>query len=106
MAEEKVIKNPVENKRGQSEEWQPFTYIDEENIQFLYDKLGEKGMNKILDEYFELIEFDIDDCFEQKGCNFDDWIKEIGERMEEGEFIGDTKEEICQKLLDEIYEFI
>lgn len=96
------IKRLVEEKQDKSFEYYPFTYINEENIQYLYDEFGEDVMNRVLDKYYEWAEFYIEDLFEDGGCRFDEWIKGIPERISEDEFGTNRKEQIGEMLIKEM----
>lgn len=103
QASNKKKTNPVIDKRFESIEHTPFSYIDEENIQYLYNKFGEEGMNKILNEYFSCIDYYVTDIFEDKGCAFDEWVQDLNERLEDKEFQNKTENEICDELTKNLY---
>ena len=96
---EHTERNPVTPKSNRKNYYYPYSWIADESIRFLRDNFGEDIMNKVLDEYSEIIEIDIDNVLEDKGCNFDDWIEEIKDRINEGEFQNVSKEEICKELI-------
>ncbi|WP_024346859.1 hypothetical protein [Lacrimispora indolis] len=98
-----VNTNPVIDKRFETTEYEPFSYIDEENIQYLYDKFGEEGMKKVLNEYFSCIDFYVKDIFEQRGYEFDEWVQDLYERLKDEEFQNKTEEEICKELIKNLY---
>lgn len=108
------ILNPVDKKRNEGTEWFPFSYIDRDNVQILYDLFGENTMEKVLGEYFSIIEYDINNMFEEKGCEMDDWIQSVKKRIDgytdetgftwendEGLIIGES-EETLKKLLEDM----
>lgn len=96
-------KSPVEQKRGMKEEYYPCSWIDAESIQFFYDKFGQKAMDQVIKEYLDIVNFDIEDILEDKGCGFDEWVSDITDRIKDNEFQNDTNEEICKKLIGEMY---
>lgn len=95
-------KDPVKDKRDRLEEYYPYLWIDRESIQFLYDNFGEKTADKVLDEFASIIESDVDNIIEDKGCGFDRWIKDIEYCMDEDGFLEGSEEEICDKLIEEM----
>ena len=99
-------KSPVEEKQNMSEEYCLCSWIDEENIQFFYDKFGQKAMEDIIKEYIDIVDFEIENILEEKGCNFNTWVTDITERINDNEFQGYTNEEIYKKLASEIYDNI
>lgn len=109
----KVI-SPIDKKRYEGETWCPFSYIDRENVQILFDLFGKNSMEKVLDEYFSIIEYEIDNIFEEKGCDMDDWIQSVKKRIDgytdetgftwendEGLITGES-EEALNKLLEDL----
>lgn len=106
--------NPVDKKRYEGETWCPFSYIDRDNVQILYDLFGKNIMEKVLDEYFSIIEYEIDNFFEEKGSDMDDWIESVKNRIDgytdetgftwendEGLITGES-EEALSKLLEDL----
>lgn len=105
IGKNRMLLNWNENEKKQNEpfEYFPYSYIEAENLQFLRDTFGEKTTNKILDEFIvDKYEFEVNDLVEQNGCNFDTWVDEIKARMVDGEFQSGTKEEICEKLVEDL----
>lgn len=96
------VKTPIEKSRERQEGYYPYCWMDDESMQFLYDKFGQKAMDQILNEFAEIVESELDDILEDKGCGFNDWISDIKERMNEDEFFGDSVEEICKNLIEEM----
>lgn len=99
-------KSLVEEKGNRREQYYPYSWIDNKNIQFLLDKFGQKVMNHILDEFASMIENELDNIMEDKGCSFDDWISEIEERMKDGEFQNGSEKEICKELINDMCNFL
>lgn len=95
-------KTPVQRKRDEVHEYYFYDYIEYDNLQYLYDTFGEDGMNKILDNYSDTIESDIEDILETVGGRYDDVVEELKERMED-EFANATLDEICEQFLLEGY---
>lgn len=96
-------KAPVEEKRSMKEEYYPCSWIDAENLQFFYDKFGQKAMDEVIKEYLDIVNFEIENIMEEKGCSFDEWVSDITQRINDNEFQGYTNEEIYEKLISEIY---
>ena len=59
-------------------------------------------MDEVIKEYLDIVDFDIEDILEGKGCDFDEWVSDIAERINDNEFQGYTNEEICKKLIHEM----
>lgn len=95
-------KAPVIEKNNGKKYYDPYSWISDDSIRFLQDSFGEDIMNKVLHEYSENIEFDIDNMLEDKGCNFDDWIEELKNRINDGEFQKASKEEMCKELIADL----
>lgn len=85
------------------EEYYPCSWIDAESIQFFYDKFGQKAMDEVIKEYLDIVNFEIENIMEEKGCNFDEWVSDITRCINDNEFQGYTNEEIYEKLISEIY---
>ena len=102
--EKSEINDPVVEKREQTLNYRPFIYIDEENIQILFNLLGEKLAARFLDEYHELIQPEIENTLEEKGCTFDKWIIDIEEQVINGEIDYDTDEELYKIMFDSLCE--
>lgn len=99
-------KNPIEEKRNMKEEYYPCSWIDSESIQFFYDKFGQEAVDKIIKEYLDIVNIEIQNILEEKGCGFDEWVNDIIDRINDNEFQGYTNEEIYKKLVNEIYDNI
>ena len=97
-----IPKDPVQEKRRIKEEYYPCSWIDAESIQFFYDRFGQKAMDEVIKEYLDIVNFDVEDILEGKGCGFDEWVSDIAERINDNEFQGYTNEEICKKLIHEM----
>lgn len=100
------IVNPIVTKREQLFDIYPFVYIDEENIQILYDLLGEKLAPRFLDDYYELVQLPIENFLESKGYDFDEWIIDIKEQVINGEIDYHTKEELYKIMFNNLCEDI
>lgn len=100
---ENKVKNPIEEKCDIKEEYYFCSWIDDESLQFFYDEFGKKAMDEIIKEYSNIVDFEIENILEEKGCGFNDWISEIKDRINDNEFQNDTNEEICKRLIDEMY---
>ena len=48
----------------------------------------------------------IENILEEMGSGFKEWVDDIKERMDDGEFQDGTKEEICKKLISQMNEFV
>lgn len=59
-------------------------------------------MDEVIKEYLDIVNFDIEDILEGKGCGFDEWVSDIIDRIKDNEFQGYTNEEICKKLIGEM----
>ena len=61
-------------------------------------------MRKFFNDFGSLLQQvgDIEDILEGKGCDFDEWVSDIAERINDNEFQGYTNEEICKKLIHEM----
>lgn len=94
--------NPAEDKWDRLEEYYPYSWIDRGSIQFLYDNFGEKTTDKVLDEFASIIEGEVDNIIEDKGCEFDKWIEDIEYCMNEDGFLEGSEKEICGKLIEEM----
>lgn len=97
-----IPKSPVEEKRRIKEKYYPCSWVDAESIQFFYDKFGQKAMDEVIKEYLDIVNFDVEDMLEGKGCDFDEWVNDIAERINDNEFQGCTNEEILKKLIHEM----
>ena len=53
-------------------------------------------MDEVIKEYLDIVNFDIEDILEGKGCGFDEWVSDIIDRIKDNEFQGYTNEEICK----------
>lgn len=100
--EKQQINDPVVKKQEQELTHQPFIYIDEENIQILFDLLGEKLAVRFLDEYYELIQPEMENILEEKGYVFDEWITNIEKQVTDGEINYDTKNELYEIMFDSL----
>lgn len=100
---ESRAKTPIEEKMDREEHYYPYSWIENENVQFFYDEFGQKVMDGILDEFAGIIEDEVEEILEVKGCGFDEWVDDIKERMEDDEFHSESVEEICKKLKGEMY---
>ena len=98
-----IPKDPVQEKRRIKEEYYPCSWIDAESIQFFYDRFGQKAMDEVIKEYLDIVNFDVEDILEGKGCGFDEWVSDIKDRINDNEFQGYTNEEILKKLIHEMY---
>lgn len=98
-----IPKDPVQEKRRIKEEYYPCSWIDAESIQFIYDKFGQKAMDEVIKEYLDIVNFDVEDILEGKGCGFDEWVSDIKDRINDNEFQGYTNEEILKILIHEMY---
>lgn len=103
---EDLAKDPVRETSARMEHYHPYSWIADESIQFLYDNFGEETMSKVLDEFYGVVGFELDNILEEKGCNFDDWIKELEEKMNDGEFQNSNNEEICKALINDLCDTI
>ena len=97
-----IPKDPVQEKRRIKEEYYPCSWIDAESIQFFYDRFGQKAMDEVIKEYLDIVNFDVEDILEGKGCGFDEWVSDIKDRINDNEFQGYTNEEILKKLIHEM----
>lgn len=97
------IDDPVVKKREQEFKYYPFTYIDEENVQILYNLLKKNLAARFLDEYHEVIQLEIDNILEEKGCAFDDWITAIEKEVANGEMSYCTDDELYKIMLNDMY---
>lgn len=97
-------KSPVEEKRNKGKEYYPCSWIDAESLQFFYDKFGQKAMDEVIKEYLDIVDFEVEDILEGKGCDFDEWVNDIADRINDNEFQGYTNEQILKKLIGEICE--
>lgn len=93
-----IPKDPVQEKRRIKEEYYPCSWIDAESIQFFYDRFGQKAMDEVIKEYLDIVNFDVEDILEGKGCGFDEWVSDIKDRINDNEFQGYTNEEILKKI--------
>lgn len=93
---------PIEEHRKRQEQYYPYYYISTESMQLLYNKFGQKVMSNILNKFTEYINDEIDYILEDKGDRFEEWVEEIEQRMEEGEFQERINDEICIKLIKEM----
>lgn len=91
-----IPKDPVQEKRRIKEEYYPCSWIDAESIQFFYDRFGQKAMDEVIKEYLDIVNFDVEDILEGKGCGFDEWVSDIKDRINDNEFQGYTNEEILK----------
>jgi hypothetical protein len=98
-----IPKDPVQEKRRIKEEYYPCSWIDAESIQFFYDRFGQKAMDEVIKEYLDIVNFDVEDILEGKGCGFDEWVSDIKDRINDNEFQGYTNEEILKILIHEMY---
>lgn len=97
-------KDPVREKRARQESYYPYYFIENETMQLIYDKLGQTGLDCILDRFAEIIESDVEEVLEGKIEYFDDWVADLEERMDNGEFGDKSIKEICKEMADELYQ--
>lgn len=97
-----IPKDPVQEKLDIKENYYPCSWIDAESIQLIYDNFGQKAMDEVIKEYLDMVNLDVEDILEGKGCDFDEWVNDIAERIKDNEFHGYTNEEICEKLIHKI----
>lgn len=96
-----------EEKRWIFKEYQPYSYIEIEYFQFLKEHFGEDILDEILREYYELIDYEIDyNIVDVYGENFENWVEDLKDRIEQGERILGTKEEIRRKLIDDMCKYL
>lgn len=100
------IKSPIEEKRDMEKKYYPYLWVDDENLQFMYDNFDHKTMDKVLFEYEDVIVSELENLLEEKGCGFEDWIDDIKERKYDNEFQDGTKEEICEKMIKEMMGYV
>lgn len=93
-------KDSVKDKSDRLEGYYPYSWIDYESIQFLYDRFGEETMDKVLDEFASIIESEVGNIVEGRGCAFDEWIKDIEDCMDEDGFQKGNEQETCDKLIE------
>lgn len=99
---ENRISNSVLEKREQQVDICPFVYIDEESIQILYDILGKDLAPRFLNEYYELIQTDIEDILEDNGYTFDEWITRIEKEITCGELEYSTLDNLYKVMFDDL----
>lgn len=61
-------------------------------------------MDEVIKEYLDIVDFEVEDILEGKGCDFDEWVNDIADRINDNEFQGYTNEQILKKLIGEICE--
>lgn len=79
------------------------SYIDDESIQVLNDTYGSAVTEKILHELYESLEGELEEVLERCSDDFEDWIKELPDRIENEEVILDSKKDIAKTLADDMH---
>ena len=65
-------------------------------------KFGENVADNIFNEFEEIVRSELEDVLEWKGDDFDNWVAEIEERVNDNEFENKSIEEICKELTGEL----
>lgn len=94
----------VFKKQNQSEKIYPYGSIGEEWIEFLVEKIGQKGTDSLLKQYYSQLDEELSDIIEDVGNNVDEWIESVQGQFEDGEYEGLSQEEIIEKLKKDMYE--
>lgn len=103
--EDKAI-TPLQKKRQKQEEYYPYYYVSSDGIQFFYDKFGESIADNILDEFEGIIENGVEEVLENKGDGLDEWVSEIEERINDGEYQDKSTEEVRKELINELCDIL
>ena len=103
--EDKAI-TPLQKKRQKQEEYYQYYYVSSDGIQFFYDKFGESIADNILDEFEGIIENGVEEVLENKGDGLDEWVSEIEERINDGEYQDKSTEEVRKELINELCDIL
>lgn len=102
---DKVI-TPLQKKRIKQEEYYPYYYVSGEGIQFFYDKFEKSIADNILDEFECIVKSGIEEVLESKGDGLDEWVSEIEERINDGEYQGKSAEAVRKELINELSDIL
>ena len=92
----------LQKRREKKEDCYLYCYVADESIQLFYDKFGENVADNIFNEFEEIVRSELEDVLEWKGDDFDNWVAEIEERVNDNEFENKSIEEICKELTGEL----
>lgn len=97
---------PLQKKRQKHEEYYPYYNVSSDGIQFFYDKFEESIADNILDEYEYIVKFGLEEVLESKGNGLDEWVVDIQERIDDGEYQDKSTEEIRKELINELCDIL
>lgn len=97
---------PLQKKRQKQEEYYPYYNVSSDGIQFFYDKFEESIADNILDEYEYIVKFGLEEVLESKGNGLDEWVIDIQERIDDGEYQDKSTEEIRKELINELCDIL
>lgn len=97
------MKIPIEDIREKEEQYYPFFNIMDESLQFVYDKFGQKGFDKILSVFSEIVKSEVENILEGENVRFDEWIENIQDSIEEWEHQNNCEDQICDKVIHDMY---
>lgn len=103
---ERKVKSPIEERTEIQKKFYPYCEVYYDDLQFLYDIFGQKTMDRIFCEFEDIIDSALDNILEETGSGFKEWVDDVKKRMDDGEFQDGTKEEICEKLISQMNEFV
>ena len=63
-------------------------------------------MDRKFCEFEDIIDSALDNILEEKGYGFKKWVDDVKKHMDDSEFQDGTKEEICEKLISQMNEFV
>ena len=103
---ERKVKSSIEEKNHMQKKYYPYSWVLDDRLQFLYDSFDQKTIDRVLYEFEDIIDSELENILEEMGSGFKEWVDDIKERMDDGEFQDGTKEEICKKLISQMNEFV
>lgn len=101
-----VWDSKFDEKINETQEYFPYSYIEEENLKFLEENFGEKAWRKLLDRFYEYVEEAVDTQEWYYGSTFNNWVEElIGQKEDEEQGNPDVLEdEYLKKIRDMTFE--